>query len=164
MNYDVTIGIPFYRSVDTIVQTLESALSQTYESIEFLLIDDSGNDGIRVALQQFHSLFRIGVVFISVKITQSIRILQIGILMLQDFFEHGLIQRTGNFHAAVVSGRFFQCIAAVRISGKTGRRRLFQRVVVDMDLRRRQFKIPLFPEVNDLFLMIALIALAGILI
>ena len=44
MNYDVTIGIPFYRSIDTIDQTLESALSQTYESIEFLLIDDDGNN------------------------------------------------------------------------------------------------------------------------
>lgn len=45
MEYDVTIGIPFYRSVDTIEQTLESALFQTYESIEFLLIDDAGGDG-----------------------------------------------------------------------------------------------------------------------
>jgi len=45
MEYDVTIGIPFFRSVDTIDQTLESALSQTYESIEFLLIDDGGEDG-----------------------------------------------------------------------------------------------------------------------
>ena len=48
MNYDVTIGIPFYRSIDTIDKTLESALSQTYESIEFLLIDDAGGDGSSV--------------------------------------------------------------------------------------------------------------------
>ena len=57
MSYDVTIGIPFYRSVDTIVQTLESALSQTYESIEFLLIDDGGNDGSLAKVQdmiQYH--------------------------------------------------------------------------------------------------------------
>ena len=57
MSYDVTIGIPFYRSVDTIVQTLESALSQTYESIEFLLIDDDGNDGSLAKVQdmiQYH--------------------------------------------------------------------------------------------------------------
>ena len=45
MDYDITIGIPFYRSVDTIGPTIESALSQTYESIEFLLIDDGGGDG-----------------------------------------------------------------------------------------------------------------------
>ena len=51
MSYDVTIGIPFYRSVDTIAQTLESALSQIYESIEFLLIDDSGNDGSLAKVQ-----------------------------------------------------------------------------------------------------------------
>lgn len=44
MEYDVTIGIPFYRSADTISQTLESALTQTYGSIEFLLIDDGGGD------------------------------------------------------------------------------------------------------------------------
>ena len=57
MSYDVTIGIPFYRSVDTIVQTLESALSQTYKSIEFLLIDDDGNDGSLAKVQdmiQYH--------------------------------------------------------------------------------------------------------------
>lgn len=57
MSYDVTIGIPFYRSVDTIVQTLESALSQTYESIEFLLINDEGNDGSLAKVQdiiQYH--------------------------------------------------------------------------------------------------------------
>lgn len=52
MSYDVTIGIPFYRSVDTIDQTLESALSQTYGSIEFLLIDDSGNDGSLAKVQE----------------------------------------------------------------------------------------------------------------
>lgn len=45
MKYDVTIGVPFYRSVDYIGQTLESALTQTYSSIEFLLIDDAGDDG-----------------------------------------------------------------------------------------------------------------------
>lgn len=45
MKYDVTIGIPVYRSADYILNTLESALSQTYQSIEFLIIDDAGNDG-----------------------------------------------------------------------------------------------------------------------
>ena len=55
MEYDVTIGIPIYRSVDTIAQTLESALSQTYESIEFLLIDDGGKDG---SLAKVHDLIQ----------------------------------------------------------------------------------------------------------
>ena len=51
MAYDVTIGIPFYRSVDTIRETLESALSQTYKSIEYLLIDDVGGDGSLAIVQ-----------------------------------------------------------------------------------------------------------------
>ena len=45
MKYDVTIGIPVYKSVDFIRRTLESALSQTYSSIEFLIVDDAGCDG-----------------------------------------------------------------------------------------------------------------------
>lgn len=53
MGYDVTIGIPFYRSVDTIGPTIESALSQTYESIEFLLIDDGGGDGTLAKVLNF---------------------------------------------------------------------------------------------------------------
>lgn len=57
MDYDVTIGIPFFRSVDYIDQALESALSQTYESIEFLLVDDCGGDGSLALVQklkQYH--------------------------------------------------------------------------------------------------------------
>ncbi len=45
MHYDVTIGIPVYRAVDFIEKTMESALNQTFESIEFLIVDDCGNDG-----------------------------------------------------------------------------------------------------------------------
>ena len=45
MEYDVTIGIPVYNSVDYIRRALESALAQTYQSIEFLIIDDAGFDG-----------------------------------------------------------------------------------------------------------------------
>ena len=43
--YDVTIGIPVYKSVDYIRRALESALAQTYSSIEFLIVDDAGYDG-----------------------------------------------------------------------------------------------------------------------
>jgi len=53
MEYDVTIGIPFYRSVDFIRQSIESALSQTYESVEFLLIDDAGGDGSLAQVMSF---------------------------------------------------------------------------------------------------------------
>ena len=45
MKYDVTIGIPVYRSKDYIWQALESALLQSYPSIEFLIVDDAGGDG-----------------------------------------------------------------------------------------------------------------------
>ena len=45
MVYDVTIGIPVYKSVDYIRRALESALSQTYSSVEFLMVDDAGCDG-----------------------------------------------------------------------------------------------------------------------
>ena len=53
MEYDVTIGIPFYRSVDFIRQSIDSALSQTYESVEFLLIDDAGGDGSLAQVMSF---------------------------------------------------------------------------------------------------------------
>lgn len=42
--YEVTIAIPLYNAEKYIEKTLESALSQTFESIEFLIIDDSGTD------------------------------------------------------------------------------------------------------------------------
>jgi glycosyltransferase involved in cell wall biosynthesis len=45
MDYDVTIGIPVYNSVDYIRRAMDSALAQTYSSIEFLIVDDAGHDG-----------------------------------------------------------------------------------------------------------------------
>lgn len=57
MRFEVTIGIPLFCSVDYIRQTMESALAQTFEPIEFLVIDDGGNDGSIVVikeLQQTH--------------------------------------------------------------------------------------------------------------
>ena len=45
MNYEVTIGIPVYKAVDYIEKTMESALSQTFACIEYLIVDDCGNDG-----------------------------------------------------------------------------------------------------------------------
>lgn len=45
MNYEVTIGIPVYRAVDYIEKTMESALNQSFDSIEFLVVDDFGEDG-----------------------------------------------------------------------------------------------------------------------
>lgn len=45
MNYDVTIGIPIFHSVDYIYRSLESALNQSYDSIEYLIVDDGNLDG-----------------------------------------------------------------------------------------------------------------------
>ncbi len=44
MTYDVTIGIPMYNVASFIQRTLNSALSQTYHSIEYLLVDDGSID------------------------------------------------------------------------------------------------------------------------
>lgn len=45
MEYEVTIGIPLYNAERFIRPTLESALAQTFPSIEFLIVDDCGTDG-----------------------------------------------------------------------------------------------------------------------
>ena len=44
MKYDVTIGVPIYNVEPYIARSLESALAQTYPSIEFLLVDDFSSD------------------------------------------------------------------------------------------------------------------------
>lgn len=57
MKYDVTIGIPVYRSEAYIRRAIESALNQTYPSLEILLIDDAGGDNslsIMQEIQQIH--------------------------------------------------------------------------------------------------------------
>lgn len=57
MKVDVTIGIPVFNSVDYIERTMLSALSQTFSNIEFLIVDDCGNDGTMeklFSLQQTH--------------------------------------------------------------------------------------------------------------
>lgn len=45
MKYDVTIGIPVYQAEKYLLQSLESALAQTYPSVEFLIVDDGCTDG-----------------------------------------------------------------------------------------------------------------------
>lgn len=44
MAYEVTIGIPVYNVEKYIRMTLESALAQTFQDIEFLICDDCGTD------------------------------------------------------------------------------------------------------------------------
>lgn len=53
MKYDVTIGIPVYNVESYIVQSLESALAQTYPSIEFLLVDDASVDSSAEIVRRF---------------------------------------------------------------------------------------------------------------
>ena len=53
MNYIVTIGIPVYKAVDYIEKTMESALNQTFDSIEYLVVDDCGNDGSIDIVERF---------------------------------------------------------------------------------------------------------------
>ena len=60
MKYDVTIGIPVYRSEPYIRRALEAALNQTYPSIEFLLIDDAGGDGSLAIMQEMQQTHQRG--------------------------------------------------------------------------------------------------------
>ena len=55
MKYDVTIGIPFYNVEPYIVQSLESALAQTYPSVEFLLVDDASSDSSAEIVRRFQA-------------------------------------------------------------------------------------------------------------
>ena len=57
MPYKVTIGIPVFRVENYIMRTMESALSQTYSDIEFLVVDDASDDqslNILEAIRQTH--------------------------------------------------------------------------------------------------------------
>ncbi|MBP5409270.1 MAG: glycosyltransferase family 2 protein [Prevotella sp.] len=44
MAYEVTIGIPVYNAEKYIRSTMDSVLAQTFQSIEFLILDDCGTD------------------------------------------------------------------------------------------------------------------------
>jgi glycosyltransferase involved in cell wall biosynthesis len=60
MEYDVTIGIPVYKSADFILNTMESALAQSYPSIEFLIVDDAGQDGSMDIVKNLHETHQRG--------------------------------------------------------------------------------------------------------
>lgn len=53
MRYEVTIGIPVYKAKDYIENTMESALAQSFSYIEFLVLDDCGNDGSMEVVERF---------------------------------------------------------------------------------------------------------------
>lgn len=60
MSYDVTIGIPVYKAEAYIARALESALSQSYPSIEFLIVDDCGNDNSMAIVSDYQKNHRRG--------------------------------------------------------------------------------------------------------
>ena len=53
MPYEVTIGIPVYRAADYIRQTMESALCQSFSSIEYLVLDDCCGDESMLIVEMF---------------------------------------------------------------------------------------------------------------
>lgn len=53
MEYEVTIGMPVYQVEKYIRDSLESALSQTFPSIEFLICDDCGTDSSIAIVQEY---------------------------------------------------------------------------------------------------------------
>lgn len=55
MSYDVTIGVPVFEAEKYLSRSLESALAQTYSSIEFLLVDDGSSDGSISMIRTFQN-------------------------------------------------------------------------------------------------------------
>ena len=53
MNDVVTIGIPVFEAEKYLSRSLESALAQTYSSIEFMLVDDGSTDGSLSIIQDY---------------------------------------------------------------------------------------------------------------
>ena len=53
MEYEVTIGIAVYNVEKYIRKSLESAMSQTFQSIEFLICDDCGTDSSIAIVQEY---------------------------------------------------------------------------------------------------------------
>lgn len=53
MNYDVTIGIPVFEAEKYLSRSMESALAQSYSSVEFLLVDDGSSDGSLSIIQDY---------------------------------------------------------------------------------------------------------------
>ncbi len=56
MKYDVTIGIPVYNVEKYIRMAMDSALAQTYHSIEFLILDDCGTDSSMHIIREYQKM------------------------------------------------------------------------------------------------------------
>lgn len=55
MKYEITIGIPVFNAESYIRQALESALAQTYDNVEYLIIDDCGTDSSMSIIGEFQN-------------------------------------------------------------------------------------------------------------
>lgn len=53
MKYEVTIGIPVYNAEKYIRLTMDSVLAQTFQSIEFLVLDDCGTDSSMDIIREY---------------------------------------------------------------------------------------------------------------
>ena len=53
MNYEVTIGIPVYNAEKYIRRAMDSALAQTFASIDYLILDDCGTDSSIAIVKEY---------------------------------------------------------------------------------------------------------------
>ncbi len=56
MKYEVTIGIPVYNVEKFIRLTMDAALAQTYDNIEFLVLDDCGTDSSMDIVREYQQI------------------------------------------------------------------------------------------------------------
>lgn len=55
----VSIGIPCYNAAQWVAQAVESALAQTWENVEVIVVNDGSTDGSLAALERFGSRIRV---------------------------------------------------------------------------------------------------------
>ena len=51
----VTVIMPVYNGLPYVIEAIESVLNQTYENIEFIVINDASNDGTLEELSKYES-------------------------------------------------------------------------------------------------------------
>lgn len=73
--YSVTIGIPVYQAREYVRNSLLSALGQSYPDIEFLIVDDCGNDGSMEIIEELQRTHARGE---HIRILKNPRNLQVG--------------------------------------------------------------------------------------
>ena len=56
--YKVTLSMPIYNVAPYVERALLSALNQTFESIEFLLVDDRGTDNSMILSVELSKIIR----------------------------------------------------------------------------------------------------------